>query len=198
MKSFSDGPDASSHKVVLLGDSRVGKTSIITRQMLGYQPATQNPTIGCHCSDIHFPLDGQEVSLQVWDTAGQEMYRALVPVYLRNARAALLVYDVTDRESFQSLGHWHDTLLAVVPSGVRVYVVGNKIDLEDSAVIEDVQAKQFADVHSAQFFKVSAATGVGLDALFEKIAREMSEGAVLQQQGSVLDTPAQPKRGCEC
>jgi small GTP-binding protein len=198
MKGSVDGLDSSANKVVILGDSRVGKTSIITRQMLGYQPATQNPTIGCHCSDIHFPFQGQDVSLQVWDTAGQELYRALVPVYLRNARAALLVYDVTDRESFQSLGHWYDILINVVPTGVRIYVVGNKIDLEDDAVIEDIQAKQFAEVHNAQFFKVSAATGDGLDQLFENIAKQMLEGAVLQQQGPVLDLNTDVQSGCRC
>jgi small GTP-binding protein len=198
MRGLTESYDSGSYKVVLLGDSRVGKTSIITRQMLGYQPATQNPTIGCHCSDIHFSLDNQEVSLQVWDTAGQETYRALVPVYLRNAQTALLVYDVTDRESFQSLGHWHEILTEVVPSGVNIYVVANKIDLEESAVIEDIQGKQFAEVHNAQFFKVSAVTGVGLDALFEQIARKMLEGTMLQQQGSVVDINPQEKKSCSC
>jgi small GTP-binding protein len=184
--------------VDLLGDSRVGKTSIITRQMLGYQPATQNPTIGCHCSDIHFPLDNQEVSLQVWDTAGQEMYRALVPVYLRNAQAALLVYDVTDRESFQSLGHWYGILTDVVPSGVNIFIVANKIDLEENAVIEDIHAKQFAEVHNAQFFRVSAVTGAGLDTLFEEIARKLLEGKMLQHQGNVVNINPTEQSGCGC
>jgi Ras-related protein Rab-21 len=92
--------NTSAQKVVLLGDSRVGKTSIIARQLQGFQSPTVNPTIGCHCSEIAVGPDDSKIVLQVWDTAGQEMYRALVPVYLRNARAALLVYDVTDRESF--------------------------------------------------------------------------------------------------
>jgi small GTP-binding protein len=126
------------------------------------------------------------------------MYRALVPVYLRNARAALLVYDVTDRESFHSLGHWYDILVDVVPSGLTIYVVGNKIDLEDSIVIEDVQAQRFADVHNAQFFKVSAATGDGLDQLFERIAKRMLEGGVLQQQGAHLELNSEGEGGCGC
>jgi small GTP-binding protein len=166
------------HKVVLLGDSRVGKTSIITRQMQGFQPTVVNPTIGCHCSDIQITVDSRTVVLQVWDTAGQEMYRALVPVYLRGAHAALLVFDVTDRESFTSLGHWHDTLSEVVPPSTVVYVVGNKQDL-DEHVIDDGQAKQFADAHNAQYHKVSAITGQGIDELFEAVAQKVSEGTAL-------------------
>jgi small GTP-binding protein len=173
--------DQISHKVVILGDSKVGKTSIITRQMLGYQPAAQNATIGCHCSEIHVGVNNSTVTLQVWDTAGQEMYRALVPVYLRGARAGMLVYDVTDRESFQSLGHWYDILVGVVPSGLTLFVVGNKIDLEEEAVIDDIQARRFAEVHNAQLFKCSASSGFGLTELFDAIATKVSVGIEVQK-----------------
>lgn len=167
-------PDSTQHKVVILGDSRVGKTSILSRQMLGYQPKT-SPTIGCHCSEIHVNVDNNDVSLQVWDTAGQEMYRALVPVYLRGAHAAILVYDITDRESFRSLGHWYDILVDVVSENTPIYIVGNKIDLQEKGVVDDAQAKAFASVHNSQLFKVSAYTGQGLDNLFSAIGRKLVE-----------------------
>jgi Ras-related protein Rab-21 len=195
LESFRDLP---TYKVVLLGDSRVGKTSIITRQVLGYQSETQNPTIGCHCSDIRFVVNGQEIALQVWDTAGQEMYRSLVPVYLRGARAALLVYDVTDRDSFESLGHWHDILVEVVPSDVTIYIVGNKVDLEESAVIDDIQAKQFAEVHNAHFFKVSAETGQGLELLFEQIANKMLECLQIKESAANDPIPQTDRHSCGC
>jgi small GTP-binding protein len=196
MQPSADLREPLTHKVVILGDSKVGKTSIITRQMLGYQPAAQSPTVGCHCSEIHIGISTGNVTLQVWDTAGQELYRALVPVYLRGARAAMLVYDVTDRESFQSLGHWYDILVGVVASGLTIFVVGNKIDLEDEAVIEDAQAKQFADVHGAQLFKVSAATGAGLDGLFEAIATKMIEGMMLQRTSDAVELSGEPQNPC--
>jgi small GTP-binding protein len=189
-------PEPAAHKIVILGDSEVGKTSIITRQMLGYQPAAQRPTIGCHCSEIHVTVDNRNVTLQVWDTAGQETYRALVPVYLRGARGAILVYDVTDHDSFLSLGHWHDILVGVVSTGLTLFVVGNKIDLEDDAVVEDVHAQQFATGHRAQLFKVSAATGDGLDALFEAIARQMEVGMELQRNASAIELTPEPQSGC--
>lgn len=187
-----------SHKVVLLGDSRVGKTSILARQMLGYQPPTQGPTIGCHYSEIRVTVDNQPVVLHVWDTAGQEMYRALVPVYLRGAQAALLVYDVTDRESFKSLGHWRDTLMDVVPPNTVVCIVGNKIDLEGEAVVDDDQARQFANQYGAKLFKVSAATGQGLDALFNEIATKILEGEEADQTATAMNLEGheEKKGGC--
>jgi small GTP-binding protein len=190
--------NSGSHKVVLLGDSRVGKTSIIARKLQGFQPQAANPTIGCHCSEIAVDINDRKVLLQVWDTAGQEMYRALVPVYLRNARAALLVYDVADRESFISLGHWYDTLMEVVPTTTATFLVGNKIDLE-AHVIDDGQAKQFAAAHNAEFVKVSAATGAGLDDLFLAIGKSVITGAALQltgQQPVIEEAPQES--GCQC
>jgi GTPase Era involved in 16S rRNA processing len=85
----------------------------------------------------------------------------------------------------QSLGHWYDILVLAIPAGVSIYVVGTKIDLEDDVIIEDIQAKQFAEVHNAQFFKVSTATGDRLDQLFEQIAEHMLKGVVLQHRGSI-------------
>jgi small GTP-binding protein len=125
------------HKVVILGDSRVGKTSILTRQILGYHPTIQSPTIGCHCSAVHILLEGHEVMLQLWDTAGQEMYHSLVPIYLRGARAAILVYDVTTPTSFTALGHWHSVLSAAFPHGINLYIVANKIDLEQQISVNN-------------------------------------------------------------
>ena len=175
-----------SHKVVILGDSQVGKTSIIARQMLGCQPETQTPTIGCHCSEIRVLVDEEPITLQVWDTAGQEMYRSLVPVYLRGAEAALLVYDITDRESFCSLGHWKDILADVVPESTPLFVIGNKIDLEEDEAVEDSQAQQFAQRQNSKLYKVSAVTGQGLGLLFEDIAR-----GILQNAESTKETSNQ-------
>jgi small GTP-binding protein len=196
MQQLDSTPPASS-KVVMLGDSRVGKTSIISRQILGHEPDLQTPTIGCHCTQIRVPVEGKEVILQVWDTAGQEMYRSLVPVYLRNVRAALLVYDVTERDSFQSLGHWHDILHEAVGPNVAIFIVANKIDLSNQAVVDDVQADQFAEVHNGRFFKVSAVTGIGLNELFVTVARTLSERFVMDPKPD-LEIKEASEGGCGC
>jgi small GTP-binding protein len=196
MQPIADG-GPSVHKLVLLGDSRVGKTSIISRKTLGYQPATQKPTIGCHWSEVRVAVDSAEVTLQVWDTAGQEMYRALVPVYLRGARAALLVYDISDRGSFESLGHWHGVLADVAPAGFAAFVVANKIDLDNDAV-DDAEGRRFAAACDAAFFRVSAVTGAGLDALFEAVARGITDGAPVQLLPAPLGPAPGGHTGCDC
>jgi small GTP-binding protein len=175
-------------KVVLLGDSRVGKTSIIERQLSGCEPPTQSPTIGCLCSEV--PCGDGAAPLDVWDTAGQEMYRSLVPLYLRDARAALLVYDITSRDSFHSLGHWLDAFAAAVPSGAAVYVVANKIDLADAQAVGDADAARFAGAHGARLFKVSAATGFGLAGLFDAVAQGMAPGAARADEAERPPPPA--------
>jgi small GTP-binding protein len=152
--------------------------------MVGYQLAPKNPTIECHCSEITVPIENNTVALQAWDTAGQETYRGFAPVYLRGARAAILVYDVTDPVSFELLGHWYGILHGVVPVGLTNFLVGNEIDLEDEAVVEDMQAQAFANTHNAQLFKVSAADGTGIDLLFEAIAQKRSSGAELEREPS--------------
>jgi small GTP-binding protein len=182
------------YKVVLLGESQVGKTSIISRQRQNRAPDVQPETVACHCSEIAVMVDTCEVILQVWDTAGQEMYRALVPVYLRGARAALLVYDVADQISFDSLPHWYDALLEVAPSAVSVFIVGNKIDL--AAAVKDQHAKSFAQQFGFRFFRVSAVTGEGIANLFEAIAEEVS--AEKREQFDRLPAKPSERAKCEC
>ena len=105
------------------------------------------------------------------------MYRALVPVYLRGAQAAILVYDVTDRESFKSISHWYEILVDVVPN-IPVFLVGNKIDLSNEAVVDDQSARAFAESHNSQLYKVSAMSGEGLDHLFGSLAQKIIDDEV--------------------
>lgn len=178
-------------KVVVLGDSQVGKTSILNCQLHGYQPPNSNPTIGCHCNEITMDVDDKSVILQVWDTAGQEMYKSLVPVYLRGARAAIVVYSVTDKESFNSLNLWYKFLHETLSEKIPVFLVANKIDLispnllttekqtnynpqyKPRQAVDDDEARIFAEANDSKFFKVSAIKGIGIDDLFTAIAEEM-------------------------
>ena len=178
-------------KVVLLGDSQVGKTSLINRQLHGYQPPNPNPTIGCHCNEILMKVNDREIILQVWDTAGQEIYRALVPVYLRGAKAAIILYDITEAESFNSLSRWYEFLHGTVSDTTPTFLVANKIDLispnllttekqtnynpqyKPRQAVDDDEARIFAEANDSKFFKVSAIKGIGIDDLFTAIAEEM-------------------------
>jgi small GTP-binding protein len=191
------GPRRPQHKVVLLGDSRVGKTSLIQRQFQGFESGSPIPTVGCHCRDILFTIDGKPFNLQVWDTAGQEMYRALVPVYLRGADGAIVLYDVTDRESFDSLYHWI-TLLETLPRDTIVFIVANKADLADRAAVKDEDGMAYAAEHKATFFKASAITGHGVDEIFQGMAAELARRVRTDAHATSADLEAVRERRCRC
>jgi small GTP-binding protein len=127
-------------------------------------------TIGCNCNFLHFDIGASRVTLNVWDTAGQEIYRSIVPFYMRDTAAALLVYDITDEKSFEALDSWVSLLQDETSN---VYVVANKLDLKHRRTIDDDQGLLYAEGCNAKFFKVSAIEGTGIQAMFKQIATEL-------------------------
>ena len=160
-------------KVVLLGNSGTGKTSILQCQLNRSMSETSLPTIGCVYHEVNINVKGENVSLKVWDTAGQEIYRSIVPIYVRGTAAAILVYDVSEPSTLSSLPQWLSILLEE-SENVNLYVVGNKIDLTDHYNVEDKDAKHYADQIHASFFKVSAKEARGVNELFSAIANDLS------------------------
>jgi small GTP-binding protein len=182
-------------KIVLLGESRVGKTSLIARK--AHEAGETTPTTGCHCTELPFLVDGKQARLEVWDTAGQETYRALVPVYLRGAHCAVILFDVADADSFASLSHWYKMLDDVIEQPIPVFLVANKIDISDEAVVNHEEAAKFATEHRSKFAKTSARNGDGVDELFNRIIFELSQSNLSDQvetPGVVVDE----SRKCPC
>ncbi|AGO12174.1 AaceriAEL187Cp [[Ashbya] aceris (nom. inval.)] len=199
-------------KLVLLGESSVGKSSIVTRFTTGEFRKNQ-ATIGAAFTTRTVQWeedagDGSEqrqvrsVTFEIWDTAGQERYRSLAPMYYRNTDVALVVYDVTEQQSFQNAQSWIDELNTYIGEAQRndvvVRIVGNKIDLHGSAQ----QEPPFPD---ATF--VSAKTGEGIEELFLDIAKRVKpQRFVLQAepqespQRSLLNVlgTSSAERGCKC
>ncbi|OHS94076.1 Ras-related protein Rab-21 [Tritrichomonas foetus] len=169
--------EKSGAKVVLLGNSGAGKTSILQSQLQNLSNISIQPTIGCQFHEVPININNETVALKVWDTAGQEVYRSIVPVYVRDAAAAILVYDITDLSSFQSLDQWRSLLLEEQTGNVALHVVCNKIDLVDDAKVDEKVALQFADKIGASFFKVSAIEGKGISELFTEVAKSINNDA---------------------
>jgi small GTP-binding protein len=179
--------ESSGLKVVLLGNSGTGKTSLLDFAVTRSSRGDLQPTIGCNCSLLAFEFDSRRVSLRVWDTAGQELYRSIVPIYIRDAAAALLVYDVTDPKSLESLDHWHSVLMEEQSGEVLLYVVANKMDLAGDACVDEKQGRFVAQKMNGAFHQVSARTGLHVLELFEAVAREASTGERFQSR------PAPPR-----
>jgi small GTP-binding protein len=160
-----------SMKVVLVGDSQVGKTCIITHLVSGTYRDSMPATIGAAFQTHTLSTTKGIVTLQIWDTAGQEKYRALAPMYYRSAEIALLVFDVTNRDSFDALEQWIHELSEKAPAFLQVVIAANKIDLKDDRVVSKEVAERFAERHNVKMYaEVSAKTGEGIVDLFSNIA----------------------------
>ena len=183
-----------SWKVVLLGNSGAGKTSLLQCLLSNPVSPENQPTIGCEYHEIPIVVDEAKVPLKVWDTAGQEVYRSIVPIYVRDASAALLVYDITDETSFQSLDHWRSLLLEQQNEEVFLFVVANKNDLEARKKVDDKVALQFAEKNNAEFFKVSALKDIGVKELFRAVAKSVQGKGVCQTQRKIQ--PQENKAPC--
>ena len=146
-------------KIVILGASAVGKTSIILRYLSGKFRAISESTIGAaYSSKIVIDKEGKKEKIEVWDTAGQERYKALVPMYYRDAHGALIVYDVTDKQSIKEAHQWVNELKSKGPEAIKIVILGNKLDL-----IEDYpHTNDFMDSH----YYVSAKTGYNIEDAF--------------------------------
>ena len=163
-------------KVVLLGSTTVGKTSIMNAEMKKQFNDEESATIGGSFQAIRVDLDnGEPIFLDIWDTAGQERYKSLTAMYYRNCTVAVLVYAINDTATFEALAMWLKELAEKVKPMPIVYVVGNKCDLEDERVVDTEQAAAFASARNAEFVETSAKTGQGVAELFASIAMKVGQ-----------------------
>lgn len=164
------------HKLVLLGDQSVGKTSIITRFIYDTFDQQYQATIGIDFFSKNIVLDGRTTRLHLWDTAGQERFRSLIPNYIRNSACAVVVYDVTQRATFVSSFSWIDSVREVRGEDVLVFLVGNKSDLGDPErrEVSVEEAEQRAKACGALFMEVSAKNGRNIQRLFKAVVQALA------------------------
>jgi Ras-related protein Rab-5C len=159
-------------KVVLVGDSGVGKTCIANRALRGSFTEDSSPTVGATLLPLHTPT-GTDVTLEIWDTAGQDQYRTLVPMYYRGAAAAIVCFDLTQRGSFESLAQWVDSIKQAASDDCEIVLLGNKADLAATRQVQFDEAEDTCFKLSANFFlEVSAKTGQNITEVFERLAED--------------------------
>lgn len=159
-----------SMKVVLIGASTVGKTSLVNVATDGTFQDTQAPTIGSCFVVKKIKIVKKVIRLHLWDTAGQERFRSLAPMYFRDANVALIVYAVNDQKSFEDASGWYDCMESECQTIPYLYLIGNKIDLENERNVSHDDGLSLAEKMGAQFFEVSAKEGTNVDELFQNIA----------------------------
>ena len=159
-------------KIVLVGDTEVGKTCVLMRLIKKEFQQDSEPTIGAAFQNYYMKVeDGETVQLQIWDTAGQEQYKSLAPMYYRAANVAIIFFDLTNIESYKSLPSWIQELSQKAPAQVNMVICGNKKDLENRC-ISFSEAKKFAmDNGAISYRETSAKTGEGVIEMFSEIAQ---------------------------
>ena len=187
-------------RVVLIGDPAVGKTSIVNRLHNDNFNPNEQPTIGSTFVNYLCTFDDTSINLQIWDTAGEEQYRSVGPIYYRRAQAAIVVYDVTIESSFNNIQYWiNEFKNASTCSNQDIFLVGNKIDLIEKTVVDENSAKNFATSSNLQFFQTSAKTGEGIVSLFQSVAKLCLSKNSLESDFSNLLQEKQPQQSkCFC
>ncbi len=176
--------DAKAFKVVLLGEGRVGKTSLVLQYVENKFSSSQQSTIQATYLDKRLNIGKQSVKLMIWDTAGQERFHALGPIYYRDANGALLVYDITDRDSFQKVRNWVKELKRIVGDDIVLCIAGNKSDLEKQRQVVEAEAKDYAEKVGAFHALTSAKTGKGVEEVFLQLTRQMLKKSPASQGSS--------------
>eukprot|EP00002_Diphylleia_rotans_P019890 TRINITY_DN3846_c0_g1_i1.p1 TRINITY_DN3846_c0_g1~~TRINITY_DN3846_c0_g1_i1.p1 ORF type:complete len:209 (-),score=46.32 TRINITY_DN3846_c0_g1_i1:729-1355(-) len=182
-------------KIVLLGEGRVGKTSLVLRYCQNTYSDKTTSTVQASYLTKKLTIGENRVNLAIWDTAGQERYHALGPIYYRDANAALLVYDMTDPDSFSKVKNWVKELRTMLGKNVVLAIAGNKADLEKSRQVSNEDGMTYALTVSASHFNTSAKNNKNVDEVFLDLTKRMIENAKQNPVGNLGgSTSAMPKR----
>ncbi|XP_024382451.1 ras-related protein RABA5e [Physcomitrium patens] len=199
-------------KVVLIGDSAVGKSNLLSRYARNEFNLNSKATIGVEFQTQSMEIGGKEIKAQIWDTAGQERFRAVTSAYYRGAVGALIVYDISRRGTFENVGRWLDELRVHSDASVVVMLVGNKCDLDNIREVSQEEATLLAQNEKMSFIETSAMDATNVTNAFQSVVKEiyrvvskkplasstsMKSNTVLgssQRLAGIDDT--QPKKNC--
>ncbi|XP_038228043.1 ras-related protein Rab-37 isoform X1 [Dermochelys coriacea] len=169
------------HKTILVGDSGVGKTSLLVQFDQGkFIPGSFSATVGIGFTNKVVAVDGVKVKLQIWDTAGQERFRSVTHAYYRDAQALLLFYDITSKMSFDNIRAWLTEIHEYAQKDVVIMLLGNKADVSSERVIRMEDGESLAREYGVPFMETSAKTGMNVELAFRAIAKELKQRAVQQ------------------
>jgi Ras-related protein Rab-4B len=182
-------------KFIVIGDASVGKSCVLHQFVENeFKRGPPKHTIGVEFGSKTLFLGGERVKLQIWDTAGQERFRSVCHSYYRGATGALLVYDITDEESFDNLPRWLDDVRALAGPHVSIVLCGNKADLESERKVELLEASRFAQEQNAMFLETSALTGQNVPEVFHMCARTVLSKLHSGEINSLGLVPQEPSR----
>ncbi|KAM7275687.1 hypothetical protein ACFE04_017553 [Oxalis oulophora] len=160
-------------KIVLIGDSAVGKSQILARFARNEFSLDSKATIGVEFQTRTMVIEHKSVKAQIWDTAGQERYRAVTSAYYRGAVGAMLVFDITKRQTFDHIPRWLEELRSHADKNIVIILIGNKSDLEDQRAVPTEDAKEFAEKEGLFFLETSALNSTNVENAFMTVLTEI-------------------------
>lgn len=181
-------------KVVLLGEGCVGKTSVALRYVEDKFNDRHISTLQASFLNKKLTINGKKVNLAIWDTAGQEKFHALGPIYYRMSNGAILVYDITDEDTFQKVKNWVKELKKMLGSEISLAIAGNKMDLEKDRSVAIEEAEEYAKQVGAMHFHTSAKLNQNIEDMFLDLTRRMIQHADEVEQKSTLTRTSSARR----
>ena len=160
-------------KYIIIGDASVGKSNILLKYAHNQFKAEYQLTIGVEFGAKNIKIKDKIYRIQIWDTAGQENFRSITRAYYKNSVCALVVYDITNRQSFENVKAWIEDCKSQSPSTILMALVGNKIDLDSSRAVSTEEGEDFANMNGMPFFETSAKSGENIDSIFTNTATEI-------------------------
>ena len=173
--SHSKSDYSYSVKFIIVGDSSVGKSNILLRFSRNVFDPGHQATLGIEFANKHLQYNNTDYLVQVWDTAGQENFRSVTRAYYKASAVAMVVYDISNEESFQHIQTWIKDCKELAPKTVQLVLIGNKSDLEDQRVISTERGQELARENNMQFFETSALNGNGVEEAFQKSIEEVDQ-----------------------
>jgi Ras-related protein Rab-1A len=160
-------------KIIIIGDSGIGKSSVLFRFADDVYNDSYISTIGVDFKIKTIFINGKIIKLQIWDTAGQERFRTITTSYYRSSHMIFLCYDITDRQSFFNLEIWLEEIKKFASSTVNVVVCGTKLDLISERKVSYKEGKEFADINNFDYYETSSKQNTNIDELFEKSSKKL-------------------------
>ena len=160
-------------KIILIGDSTTGKTNILSKYLYDKFDRNTKATIGMELGNKSFKINNDNVNCQIWDTAGQERYRSMTKAYYQGALGALIVYDITRRNTFENVENWLSDLKKCADNKVSIILLGNKNDLEEEREVKTEEGELFAKDNNIAFLETSALNGKNIEIVFKTLVDEV-------------------------
>lgn len=171
-------------KVVVVGDSGVGKTNLIKRFIIDTFSKDTKATVGVEFLSKNFLINGETFKIEIWDTAGQERYKSITAAYYKGAKGAMIVYDVTNQKSFENIDKWSSEIREKAAKTINLMVIGNKIDLTDKIVVKSDEALNKGKMLDIPVMETSALDSTNVKEAFYQLLREMYKSikSIMKQQ----------------